>query len=131
MNSFVEHVAQCWGCDVFDNLFRVVSNAGAVVYTKVSNICFVIFAVLFVFYVIWAVWKTLNPKKPDTAGIYDRYSATLPESYRLYTQRCEARREGIFARALTNTSTGEHLLVVDEEQTPVRFNGYFTGIYIR
>lgn len=67
----------------------------------------------------------------DSAGIYDRYSATLPESYRLYTQRCEARREGIFARALTNTSTGEHLLVVDEEQTPVRFNGYFTGIYIR
>lgn len=67
MNSFVEHVAQCWGCDVFDNLFRVVSNAGAVVYTKVSNICFVIFAVLFVFYVIWAVWKTLNPKKPDTS----------------------------------------------------------------
>lgn len=67
MNSFVEHVTQCWGCDVFDNLFRVVSNAGAVVYTKVANICFAIFAVLFVFYVIWAVWKTLNPKKPDTS----------------------------------------------------------------
>ena len=67
MNSFVEHVAQCWGCDVFDNLFRVVSNAGAVVYTKIANICFAIFAVLFVFYVIWAVWKTLNPKKPDTS----------------------------------------------------------------
>lgn len=67
MNSFVEHIAQCWGCDVFDNLFGVVSNAGAVVYNKVANICFAIFAVLFVFYVIWAVWKTLNPKKPDTS----------------------------------------------------------------
>lgn len=66
-NNFVEKIAQCWGCDVFDNLFRVVSNAGAVVYTKVANICFAIFAVLFVFYVIWAVWKTLNPKKPDTS----------------------------------------------------------------
>lgn len=66
-NNFIEHVAQCWGCDVFDNLFRVVSNAGAVLYTKIANICFAIFAVLFVFYVIWAVWKTLNPKKPDTS----------------------------------------------------------------
>ena len=65
MNGFVEHVAQCWGCDVFDNLFKVVSNAGAVIYTKVANICFAIFAVLFVFYVIWAVWRTLNPKKPE------------------------------------------------------------------
>ena len=67
MNSFVERVAQCWGCDVFDNLFRVVSNAGAIVYTKIANLCFAIFAVLFVFYVIWAVWKTLNPKKPNTS----------------------------------------------------------------
>lgn len=66
-NNFVENIAQCWGCDVFDNLFRVVSNAGAVVYTKVANICFAIFAVLFVFYVVWAVWKTLNPKKPDVS----------------------------------------------------------------
>ena len=66
-NNFIENIAQCWGCDVFDNLFRVVSNAGAVVYTKVSNICFAIFAVLFVFYVVWAVWKTLNPKKPDVS----------------------------------------------------------------
>lgn len=67
MNSLVESVTQCWGCDVFDNLFRVVSNAGAVVYTKITNICFAIFAVLFVFYVVWAVWKTVNPKKPDTS----------------------------------------------------------------
>lgn len=67
MNSLVESVAQCWGCDVFDNLFRVVSNAGAVVYTKIANICFAIFAVLFVFYVVWAVWKTVNPKKPDAS----------------------------------------------------------------
>ena len=67
MNGFIENIAQCWGCDVFDNLFRVVSNAGAVVYTKVANICFAIFAVLFVFYVIWAVWRTMNPKNPNTS----------------------------------------------------------------
>lgn len=66
-NNFIENIAQCWGCDVFDNLFRVVSNAGAVVYTRVADICFAIFAVLFVFYVFWAVWRTVNPKKPDTS----------------------------------------------------------------
>lgn len=67
MNNLVEDVAKCWGCDVFDNLFRVVSGAGAVVYVKIANICFAIFAALFIFYVIWAVWRTVNPKKPDTS----------------------------------------------------------------
>ena len=65
LNNFVDKIAQCWGCEVFDNLFRVVSNAGAAVYNKIANICFVLFAVLFVFFVIWAVWKHINPKKPD------------------------------------------------------------------
>ena len=75
MNNFIEDIAQCWGCGVFDNLFRVVSNAGAVVYTKIADICFAIFAVLFVFYVIWAVFKTLNPQKPDTSDKY--YTKTV------------------------------------------------------
>ena len=66
LNSFVDNAVQCWGCAVFDNLFRVVSNAGAAVYNKISDICFVLFAVLFVFFVIWAVWKHVNPKKPET-----------------------------------------------------------------
>lgn len=66
LNNFVDNVAQCWGCEVFDNLFRVVSNAGAAVYNKIADICFILFAVLFVFFVIWAVWKHINPKKPET-----------------------------------------------------------------
>ncbi len=67
MNSFVDSAVQCWGCGVFDSLFRIVSNAGAAVYQKVADICFVIFATLFIFYVIWAVWKHVNPKKPDAS----------------------------------------------------------------
>ena len=65
LNNLVEGTVQCWGCAVFDNLFRVVSSAGAAVYNKVADICFVLFGVLFVFFVIWAVWKHINPKKPD------------------------------------------------------------------
>ena len=67
LNNFVDRIAQCWGCEVFDNLFRVVSSAGAVIYNKIADICFILFAVLFVFFVIWAVWKHINPKKPDTS----------------------------------------------------------------
>lgn len=66
-NNFIDGFVQCWGCGVFDNLFRVVSSAGAVVYQKVADICFAIFAVLFIFYVIWALWKHINPKKPDAS----------------------------------------------------------------
>lgn len=75
LNNLVENVAQCWGCAVFDNLFNVVSSAGAVVYNKIADICFAIFAALFVFYIVWAVFKYLNPKKPDTSDKY--YTKTV------------------------------------------------------
>lgn len=75
VNPFIESVTQCWGCAVFDNLFQVVSKAGAAVYEKISDICFVIFGALFAFYVIWAVFKSLNPKKPDVSDKY--YSKTV------------------------------------------------------
>lgn len=52
------------------------------------------------------------------------------ETYRLKTPRCAVFSKGIFAVALTGEYENEHLLVVDEKQSPVRFNGYFTGIYI-
>ena len=75
VNPFIDNVVQCWGCAVFDNLFQVVSKAGAAVYEKISDICFVIFGALFAFYVIWAVFKSLNPKKPDVSDKY--YSKTV------------------------------------------------------
>ncbi|MBO4480724.1 MAG: hypothetical protein J5742_03845 [Alphaproteobacteria bacterium] len=67
LNSFVDNAVQCWGCAVFDNLFRVVSNAGAAVYEKIANLCFIIFFALFAFFILWAVWKRINPQKPDTS----------------------------------------------------------------
>ncbi len=67
LNNFVDNAVQCWGCAVFDNLFRVVSNAGGAVYSKIANLCFMIFFVLFLFFILWAVWKHFNPKKPDSS----------------------------------------------------------------
>lgn len=75
LNNLVDASVQCWGCEVFDNLFSVVSNASAVVYEKISDICFIVFGVLFVFYVLWAVFKQLNPKKPDVSDKY--YTKTV------------------------------------------------------
>ena len=75
MNPFVDSVAQCWGCAVFDNLFQVISQAGAAVYDKISDLCFIIFGALFTFYVIWAVFKSINPKKPDVSDKY--YTKTV------------------------------------------------------
>ncbi len=67
LGGFVDNAVQCWGCAVFDNLFRVVSNAGGAVYEKIANLCFIIFFALFAFFIIWAVWKHINPQKPDTS----------------------------------------------------------------
>lgn len=75
INPFINNVVQCWGCGVFDNLFQVVSNAGAAVYEKISDICFIIFGALFIFFVIWAVFKHIDPKKPDTSDKY--YTKTV------------------------------------------------------
>lgn len=75
INNFIDMTVQCWGCAVFDNLFQIVSNAGAAVYEKIADICFVLFGALFVFYVIWAVFKHINPKKPDTSDKY--YTKTV------------------------------------------------------
>jgi len=64
-NNVVESFAQCWGCSIFDNLFRIVSEAGAAVYTNIAQICLLVFAVLFGFYVLWFVFRTLNPLNKD------------------------------------------------------------------
>lgn len=53
------------------------------------------------------------------------------QAYRLYTQRCVAFREGILAMALSGMGTNDHLFLVNEDPSPVHFNGYFTGIYIQ
>ena len=50
--------------------------------------------------------------------------------YRLQHPRCAAFQGGILALALTSTGGSEHLLWVGGQETPVSFNGYFTGIYI-
>lgn len=57
--------------------------------------------------------------------------ASFPlETYRLQTPRCIGLKKGVFALALTHDDGTDHLILAGEKQYPVRFNGYFTGIYI-
>lgn len=51
-------------------------------------------------------------------------------AYRLRHPRCASFQGGILALALTATEGREHLLWAGGKETPVSFNGYFTGIYI-
>jgi len=70
VNSFVESTVQCWGCEVFDRLFQIVSNAAAAVYDKFVIFCAILFCVLFAFYLINAVWK--NFKDGITDPLYQK-----------------------------------------------------------
>ena len=59
------------------------------------------------------------------------WSGSFPAgAYRLQQSRCALFRDGILALALTAADGNEHLLWVGGQETPVTFNGYFTGIYI-
>lgn len=79
-NTFIEDVTQCWGCAIFDNLFQVVSNAGAAVYSRIAYICIGIFTLFFAAYVIWVVMKHLNPRKPDKTKYRDTIGKVIINS---------------------------------------------------
>lgn len=60
MNSLVDSSVQCWGCDVFDRMFQIVSVSAASVYKQFAIICAIIFCVLFAFFAINAVWQNIK-----------------------------------------------------------------------
>lgn len=64
-NGFIDNTVQCWGCPIFDRLFRIVSTAAAAVYDRFTTICVILFCILFAFFVFNAVWQNLKEKTPD------------------------------------------------------------------
>ncbi|MBR1380335.1 MAG: hypothetical protein IJ560_01985 [Alphaproteobacteria bacterium] len=65
LNNLIDNTVQCWGCPVFDRLFRIVSTSAAAVYNKFVIACMILFCVLFAFFVINAVWKNMKSDSPD------------------------------------------------------------------
>lgn len=64
-NYFIDSTVQCWGCPIFDKLFRIVSNAATAVYDRFATICIILFCILFAFFVANAVWKNISGGNPD------------------------------------------------------------------
>ena len=60
MNSLIESNVQCLGCEFFDRLFQIISNAAAAVYGKFVIFCVILFCIFFAFYIINAVWKNIK-----------------------------------------------------------------------
>lgn len=64
-NTFIDNVAQCWTCPIFDNLFAVVSDTAAALYERLSFFGVVIFSILFCFYVLNVVWTNIKDNIKD------------------------------------------------------------------
>ena len=64
--------------------------------------------------------------------IRDTMEVTFPfVTYRLHTPRCVAYRNGMVALALIGDQADtENMIIINDRQISVPFNGYFTGIYI-
>ncbi|MDR1696878.1 MAG: hypothetical protein LBR41_01500 [Rickettsiales bacterium] len=69
--NFVDKTVTCWGCDVFDRLFRVVSAAGAAIYEKMILFAAIGFGAWFAFYAIYSFWKNISGGEPDP--MYQKY----------------------------------------------------------
>ena len=65
MNPLIDNTVQCWGCTLFDGLFRVISTTAAAVYDKFVLFCMILFCVLFSFFVLNAVWKNMRDAGKD------------------------------------------------------------------
>ena len=59
-NFFTENFVQCWGCEVFDRLFQIVSNATALIYDKLVWLCIITFSAVFTVFVINAVYQNIK-----------------------------------------------------------------------
>ncbi|MDR1027731.1 MAG: hypothetical protein LBL46_04930 [Rickettsiales bacterium] len=59
MNGIVENLVQCWSCEIFDRLFRVVSAAGAAVYEEMTGWAIVALVAFWAAYVMYVVMKQL------------------------------------------------------------------------
>ncbi|MCL2538369.1 MAG: hypothetical protein FWE52_02755 [Alphaproteobacteria bacterium] len=71
-HSIVDSTVQCWGCGVFDRLFRVISAAAATMYDNMVWLGILILSVFIAFYVLYAVVDNLIINQ-GKESLYDKY----------------------------------------------------------
>ena len=62
----VQNYVQCYGCPVFDRLFKIVSESAAAIYGKMMLLVTILFCIMFGFFVINAVWQNLKKGAEDS-----------------------------------------------------------------
>ena len=60
LSDFVDSTVQCWGCELFDKLFVIVSEIAAAMYNQFVIFCVVLFCVLFAFVLLRLVWVNIK-----------------------------------------------------------------------
>ena len=65
IDSLIENTVQCWGCDLFDRLFSVVSIAAGYMYQQVTFVAFALFIALFIAFLFNAVFKNIKDGGKD------------------------------------------------------------------
>ena len=65
INNLIEGTVQCYGCPIFDRLFRIVSEAAAAMYNRMAFFAVIIFCILFAFFVLNAVWQNIKKGNAD------------------------------------------------------------------
>ena len=66
INSFIDNTVQCWGCELFDRLFQVVSSAAATIYSQLVSLCTILFLAMFTVFVANAVYQNLKGGGKDS-----------------------------------------------------------------
>lgn len=65
IDSLIESTVQCWGCEIFDRLFSVVSIAAGHMYKQVTIVALALFIALFITFLFNAVFKNIKDGGKD------------------------------------------------------------------
>jgi hypothetical protein len=133
--------AQCWGCGVFDELFRVVSIAGAALYEYMSWLAVILLSVFIAFYILHSVWENLKANVDDFT--YDKYlrpvlvnslvvlslllvaGIAFPRLITRVTIEPVAQITLVYSQAMLNKTTEEVNFMVQHESKPMEEEGFY------
>lgn len=141
LSHFVENTTQrCWGCEMFDRLFGVVSSAAAALYGYMTILAIVLLAVFVAFYILYSVWKNLSDGAKDFT--YRKYlkpvvinslvvfamlstGAFFPRLVTRLTIEPVSQITLLYSEAMLNKTAGQVDMLVEYEPAPMEDDGFY------